>query len=163
MMQKKIIILFWILVLVLGTYLANTLINQQSEKALTPDSTFKGNQKIVTIKGYDHQYQSVGTINGAKVKFLVDTGATNVSVPEKIAKQIGLPYGPRAYAQTANGTITVYRTYIKSLSIGNITLNKISASINPYSDDDYILLGMSALKHLEMIHKNNQLILIQTN
>ena len=94
-------------------------------------------------------YVTGGEINGERVTFLLDTGATNVSVPSHLASRLGLQAGRSYRAQTANGTILVASTVINELKIGDITLRNVSASINPGMQDQAILLGMSALKQLE--------------
>ncbi|HCC44612.1 MAG: TIGR02281 family clan AA aspartic protease [Gammaproteobacteria bacterium] len=102
-----------------------------------------------------------GQINGNTVAFLLDTGATDVVVPENIAKRLELPYGRRSQAMTANGRVNIYRTRVKELRIGKITLNDIDASINPAMKDGAILLGMSALSRIEFTQAGNTLTLRQ--
>jgi aspartyl protease family protein len=62
---------------------------------------------------------------------------------------------------TANGIITTYATRVATVSLGNIELHNIRASINPYAPDDDVLLGMSFLKELEMVQRGDVLILRQ--
>jgi aspartyl protease family protein len=64
---------------------------------------------------------------------------------------------------TANGTIPVYLTTLDRIQIGKIVLYDVRASINPYMDEDEILLGMSFLRHLEFSQRDDQLILRQYN
>jgi len=61
--------------------------------------------------------------------------------------------------QTANGMVTVYKTEIEQLSIGNIFLYNVAAHINPAMKSDAILLGMSALKKVEFSQKGKLLTL----
>ena len=105
-------------------------------------------------------YVVSGELNGQRVDFLLDTGATDVVVPEAIAREAGLPYGPRSWAKTANGVIDVWDTRIDRIAIGGITLHDTPASINPHSDGA-ILLGMSALGQVEFTHSGNWLTLRQ--
>ncbi|MFZ9035133.1 MAG: retropepsin-like aspartic protease family protein [Francisellaceae bacterium] len=158
-MQKKFIYAFWLAVFTLGIYIAHVFLQAREMKTLTPESTIYGNSKTVRLKSYNNQYMSYGKINGIDVKFIIDTGASSVSIPKDVADKIGLRKGQAYRAMTANGEITVYYTRLDSLSIGAITLNDINASINPSSTDDYVLLGMSALKRLKMVHEGNSLIL----
>ncbi len=160
-MQKRFIYAFWIVIFIFITYLAHSYLQHEEKANLTPTSQQNAVEKTVVLNAYNHHYVSFGFINDVKVKFLVDTGASSVSIPEHIAKQIGLKKGLGYSVSTANGNITVYQTSIDQLRIGNITLRNVRASINPQTDDDFILLGMSALKQLEMIQKNNTLILKQ--
>ena len=64
---------------------------------------------------------------------------------------------------TANGTIPVNMTTLGRVQIGNIVLNNVRAHINPYMDEEEILLGMTFLKHLEFTQRGDQLILRQYN
>ena len=88
---------------------------------------------------------------------LLDTGATTVTVPQHMAETFKLkPLGSH-WAKTAAGNIQVFSTRIDTLSIGRITLHHIEATINPHDQSSYILLGMSALKHLNWQQSGNQL------
>lgn len=109
---------------------------------------------------YGH-YVSSGTINGQPVVFLLDTGATTISIPEPVARKLGLKAGLAYSVSTANGIIKVYATRLNTLSIGDIELHDVQAHINPYMHDDQILLGMAVLKKLEMIQQGNTLTLRQ--
>jgi aspartyl protease family protein len=104
-------------------------------------------------------YVTSGEINGQRVTFLLDTGATNVSVGARLGQQLGLQPGRRYTALTANGSITVAETNISELKIGDITLYNVDANLNPGMNSDKILLGMSALKQLEWSQRGNVLTL----
>lgn len=106
-------------------------------------------------------YLVTGTINGREVEFLLDTGATDVVIPENTAKQLKLPYGRKGTAMTANGAVTIYQTRISQLDIGEIRLTDINASINPGMSSGAILLGMSALRQIEFTQQGKTLTLRQ--
>lgn len=110
---------------------------------------------------YGH-YVVTGTINHQEATFLLDTGATDVVIPMDLAKKLGLNKGPASKAMTANGLITVYNTVVDKLTIGDITLYKVNASLNPaMGEDEGILLGMSALKEVDFIQQGDYLTLKQ--
>jgi aspartyl protease family protein len=163
--SRVFIYIFWILLFVVGYYGFNFYIESQNNPNQKPTvSIGKEGQYIVYLHAnQNHSYFANGLINNYPVKFLVDTGATSVVVPYSIAQKIGLKKGYPYRAKTANGTITVYSTKIDNLSIGNISLSNINASINDSEKGNVILLGMSALKHLEINYKNNMMILTQNN
>lgn len=104
-------------------------------------------------------YVTSGEINGQQVTFLLDTGATNVSIGAHLGQQLGLLPGRRYSALTANGTISVAQTTINELKIGDITLYNVDANLNPGMRSDKILLGMSALKQLEWTQRGDTLTL----
>lgn len=164
MENKKIslsmIILCWLIVFAFGTYfLEKKLLEHQPELKIEQDTP---TIKQVSIKLNNHnQYMLPGKINNIDVIFLIDTGATHVSIPYHIAKQIQVRQGPETEIQTASGTDTGYHARIDSLTIGNIHLENIRATITPQTDEDYCLLGMSALKRLEMTQEQGKLIIKQ--
>ncbi|MBY5992140.1 TIGR02281 family clan AA aspartic protease [Ferrimonas balearica] len=104
-------------------------------------------------------YVASGLINGAEVVMMVDTGATRISIPETVAERLNLPKGRPYPVDTANGTVTVWHTTIERLSIGALTLYDLDANINPGMQDTTILLGMNALKDLEMVQRGETLTL----
>ena len=134
------------------------------EKKLNPNqnpqtSVENGVTEVVLHQNRQGHYVTNGTINGQEVVFLLDTGATDVSIPAHIANKIGLKLGRGIPISTANGTIKVYQSWINELSIGEIVLTDVDANINPEVKDNFILLGMSALKKIEFTQRDNQLTL----
>lgn len=91
-------------------------------------------------------------INGAPLKFLLDTGATTVALNSGDAKFANIDYkrGKPVSVSTANGIVTAYRVSIANLKIGNITLSQVEASVMEGGSPSIVLLGMSALNRLDM-------------
>jgi aspartyl protease family protein len=109
---------------------------------------------------YGH-YVANGTINGQPVEFMLDTGASDVSIPDAVARRVGLKRGVARLYETANGTIKAYATRLDTLGMSEITLQQVRASINPQMEGETILLGMSALKQLEFTQRGDTLIIRQ--
>jgi aspartyl protease family protein len=156
------IIAMWIIVVIMVYFLFDNLLKNDynpNQQVLIQET---GNQRVVTLKRnrYGH-YVAQGKINAHPVTFMLDTGASDISIPDKIAKKLKLRYGQEREYQTANGMITAYLTTLKSVSIGNIKLQNVRASINPKMDHDEILLGMSFLKFIEFSQLGDTLILRQ--
>lgn len=104
-------------------------------------------------------YVTPGAINGQPVIFMLDTGATLVSVPAHQGPTLGLVPGVHGKARTANGDVDIRLTNIDSLTLGPFHLRDVRASLNPGMKDDQVLLGMSVLKHLEFTQRGKTLIL----
>ncbi|MCK5899141.1 MAG: TIGR02281 family clan AA aspartic protease, partial [Methylococcales bacterium] len=104
-------------------------------------------------------YVANGTINNQKVTFLLDTGATGISIPQGVAQRLQLKSGYPTQVNTANGTITVYSTELKTVSLGAIRLTNLRGHINPHMEGDEILLGMTFMRHLELIQRDQTLLL----
>ena len=158
----KFIIAMWIAVMIMVFFLFNDLLETDYNPNQQVLSQRTGEQHVVTLKRnrYGH-YVTQGTINNHSVTFLLDTGASDISIPDKIAKKLKLKYGQEQRYQTANGIIVGNLTTLNSVSIGNIKLRNVRASINPKMDDDEILLGMTFLKYIEFTQRGDTLILRQ--
>src|SRR5215212_4998208 len=76
-------------------------------------------------------YWLEGSINGEACKFIIDTGATLVAVPEDLAKKFGLTGQYPIMAQTAGGQIKGELTRIKHLKFAQFSLNNVKAVIIP--------------------------------
>jgi aspartyl protease family protein len=103
-----------------------------------------------------------GTINQRPVTYLLDTGATQVSIPAHLASELNLQAGYSQQVSTANGSIQVYSTRVNELTLGDIVLHDIPAHLNPAINSDEILLGMSALRKLDFQQQNGALVLTQS-
>lgn len=116
-----------------------------------------GERTVILERNRFGHYVSSGTINGESVTFLLDTGATDVAIPQSLEKKLQLKRGRSIYINTANGTSNAYTTQLDSLSIGAIQLRNIDATIAPNMKGDEVLLGMSVLKQLDFAQRGNQL------
>ncbi len=154
------IVVACLLFLALLTVGFNNYLEQQNNPNQDIATKWSDNSAEVTLKRnrYGH-YLVTGLINNSPVTFLVDTGATLISIPEELASRLQLKKGFPRQSRTANGSITVYDTRLNSVAIGAIELKNIRASINPHMHGDEVLLGMSFIKHLEITQKGDQLTL----
>ena len=93
-----------------------------------------------------------GQINGATLKFIVDTGASTIAMNSGDARYAGIDYkkGERVQIQTANGIVSGYHVVIGTLKLGNLTLNQVDATVLEGGSPAVVLLGMSALNRMEM-------------
>ena len=153
------VIAIWVAFIGGFTYIFSWLLDKQhnpNQSNLTQVSQ-SGESEVVLARNRSGHYLAAGTINQYPVVFLLDTGATHVSIPLALANQIGLEKGQTATAHTANGTVQVYSTRLETVSLGHITLSNVSASINPGFSGNEILLGMSFLRHLELLQTGDTL------
>lgn len=155
------VIAMWLIALGLATAYFNSWYEQQHNpnQAVNQRQLDNGGTEVVLKRNRQGHYVTNGLINGQSVIFMLDTGASDISIPANIAKRLNLKRGRQLVYQTANGPATGYATRLDSVAIGNIELINIRASINPNVDDNEILLGMSFLKHLEFSQRGDQLTL----
>jgi aspartyl protease family protein len=122
-----------------------------------------GSSVVIPADGQGH-YLVTGTINGAaSVRFLVDTGATMVSISAEDARRAGVNYlsGQRGLTQTASGVAQVYRVKLDTLKVGDITLYNVDAAVHVGGQLTIGLLGMSFLNRMEMRRDGAALTLIR--
>lgn len=155
------IVAAWITLLGLLTLLFSKYLDFENNPNQSIESAENQNTRPVVVLKMNRSghYLAPGKINHVPVRFLLDTGATDVAIPYKLAKKINLKKGPLSMSQTANGAVRSYSTKLDQISIGGIELRNIRASILPSMPGGEVLLGMSFLKHLEMIQKENTLTL----
>ena len=114
-----------------------------------------GKQIVLTAQSGGH-FHANGAINGQSVRFMVDTGATMVSMDKYEAERLGLDYknGRRGMTRTANGDMPVYATKLASVRIGDVMVYDVDAVVSP-TPMPYILLGNSFLTRFQMKREND--------
>ncbi|MBL4762911.1 MAG: TIGR02281 family clan AA aspartic protease [Gammaproteobacteria bacterium] len=153
----------WLLVLGGLTVAFNSTLEKRENPNMNVSSSISatGIREVVLQRNRQGHYVANGKINGKTVTFLVDSGATLVTIPGKLANRLGLKKGRQEIVSTANGNIMVYLTNLEHIQLGEITLQNIKANINPHMDGDGLLLGMSFLKDLEIIQRDKHLTIRQ--
>lgn len=134
--------------------------NQHLAQYSNTEQTGTLKEVILQRNRYGH-YVANGMINNQAVVFMLDTGATSISIPEKVAQRLKLKAGIKLSVDTANGEIEVYATRLNRVGLGVIELHNVRANINPYLQGEEILLGMSFLKHLDFSQKGDKLLIRQ--
>lgn len=156
-------VLFWVALLgVASLFFGSWQSHQRNPNQELVSQNSNGVIEIELEANRQGHYVANGRINNEAVTFFLDTGATSVSVPESIANEAGLEKEYRARSQTAAGTVDVWGTTIDTLRLGDITLRNVSATINPATDMDIVLLGMSALGQLDFSQQSGTLTLRTT-
>jgi aspartyl protease family protein len=104
-----------------------------------------------------------GQINGGSVRFLVDTGATAVSLSSADASRLGIDYrkGQPGLMGTANGAAMAYKVRLDSVRVGDIVVNNIEAAVLEGNQMPFALLGMSFLNRMEMKRLGQTMVLIK--
>ena len=156
-------VIFWLLLLIGLTQLFQGFLshrenpNQRIASSIGAD----GRPEVVLQRNRQGHYVANGFINGSPVTFLLDTGATGVALPLNIARLAGVPRGPAITTQTANGPAQGFLTQLESVELGAIRQQEVRAVVSPGLAMNEVLLGMSFLKHLEIIQRGDTLTLRQ--
>lgn len=106
-----------------------------------------------------HHFSS-GSINGASVRFLVDTGASMVSMGASDARRAGIDFrkGVGGVSQTASGPARVWKVKLDTVRVGDVTLHGVDGLIHE-NELPFVLLGMSFLSRMDMQREGDRLTL----
>ncbi len=137
-----------------NTYLLGRQISSHFKKV-----KIKGEANIWPVNG---MYMVGGAINGQPVKFLLDTGASWISMNGQHARRLGLDYrvsGRRSSVSTASGTAQVFLINLDRVRVGDIVLHHIKAAVLEGNSPTEILLGMSFLERVDIQRKGQMMTL----
>ncbi len=123
-----------------------------------------GKLTTVLFAGSQGHFRTMGKINGKPVRFLIDTGATQIAMNSQVAKRLAIDYrriGKPGMSQTASGIVRTYNFTLSNVTVGEITLFNIDASVIEGNYPRVVLLGMSFLGKLEMRRQGSMLELVK--
>ena len=117
-------------------------------------------ETITIYRDASLHYLIGGEINGRRVDFIVDTGATVVALNAQQANTLGLSWkqNPPQAVATAGGMTQAHFLLLDQVTVGGITVRQVEAVVVP-SQSTPILLGMTFLRHFEMSEVDNTLTL----
>jgi aspartyl protease family protein len=110
---------------------------------------------VVIRKNAFNAYWLRGSINGTSVAMVVDTGASFVSIPLQLAKQLGLRCYSQLALNTANGITQNCKSVVHSVQVGPMVLPDVDVVI--MNDLNVVLLGQSALGRLKVEQSNGEI------
>lgn len=98
----------------------------------------------------NHSYRTQGTVNGAPVEFVVDTGASGTVISQHVADAAGIRSCTTVgYAGTANGVVRRCTTTVSEITFGEFRVRNLVVAIMPNMAVD-ALLGMDVLGRLKI-------------
>jgi aspartyl protease family protein len=124
-------------------------------------SSFQGTarESVTLFADTNGFFHAEGSINGASVTFLVDTGANTIAINSATAKRAGIDYtkGRAGTARTASGYTRMYGIRLDTVKVGEIVLRNVEAGVIDGPQPETPLLGMSFLNALEMKRDGNKM------
>ena len=116
--------------------------------------------ELVIQRSQDGHFYTLGQINGHALKFMVDTGASLVSVSEAFARKAQLPTGRSAPFLTANGVRAGRIADGVSITIGPIVVSNLQVGVGlTGGDDNDALLGQSFLSKFDVTMGKDEMVL----
>jgi aspartyl protease family protein len=160
----------------LGTFMAQiadrmtstpALANATSHKALPANEIVEpaGGRTLSIRPDRRGHFQTEGSIEGQRIGFMVDTGASMIALNESSAARFGLRPSRSDYnatISTANGTVKAARTRLAMVEIGGLAVRDVDAMVLPDEALSENLLGLSFLSRLKRFeYANGKLVLEQ--
>ncbi len=112
----------------------------------------KNSSELIAINAAG-QYITQGSVNGRTVTFLVDTGATSVAINSRDARRLGINFATEkpGMVATAGGPVRAYSLTLDRVKVGEIEARNIRAVVLEGNYPTLALLGMTWLKHVEIV------------
>ena len=168
------IMIFAAIMIGLGTFMAQMADRMSSASAtaaprtmaeVAPSGPPAGNRSLNSPRDSRGHFLTEGRIDGQRIGFMVDTGASVVALNETSAARFGLRPSRGDYnatVATANGTIKAARTRIAMLDVGGLVVRDVDAMVLPDEALSENLLGLSFLSRLKRFeYANGQMVLEQ--
>lgn len=116
--------------------------------------------EVLIPRSRDGHYYVKGSINGTPVTFMVDTGASTVSVGADFARRAGLPRGEPARFNTAGGVIEGEMVANQTVEAGGIRVTSLRVGVGMrMSAGDPALLGQNFLRYVDVIQSADRMVL----
>jgi aspartyl protease family protein len=158
----------------LGTYMAQVASNMApapasanaAPKMMAPQTVAQASGRSLDIpRDARGHFAADGRIDGQRINFMVDTGASLVALNEKSAARFGLRPSRSDYnatVSTANGTIKAARTRLAMIELGGLVVRDVDAVVLPDEALSENLLGLSFLSKLKRFeYANGKMVLEQ--
>lgn len=165
------VIVFAVLTLVTATlvprYLDLSRPGVAASVAVTPaasDTDGAAYRSMTITRGDNGHFSVAGEVDGRRMDFLVDTGASVVVLRERDAARLGIHPAAREYTvdvATANGKVHAAPVELNRVEVGPLTVRNVRALILPDEALSQNLLGMSFLSKVHWEHRNGRLVLEQ--
>ncbi|WP_420397969.1 retropepsin-like aspartic protease family protein [Nioella sp.] len=150
--------------LVVGGFIAVGVWPELRTNVLPQQSVVTGTGEVTVPRSFDGHYYLTLEINGAPIRFVVDTGATDMVLTPQDAARAGLNTAELRYtnrAMTANGMVQTAPVRLDRVELGPITDRRVPAVVNG-SPMQESLLGMSYLNLFDRIAiEDGQMVLMR--
>ena len=129
---------------------------------LAPGSVQRDGESLFVARARDSHFYLDAEVNGQRIRFLVDTGATMVSLSQADARRAGFSVDDLRYSQptmTAAGPSAAAPVRIAEMEIGGVVLRDVEASVRVAGEGS--LLGMSALRRFASVEVRGDTLVLQ--
>lgn len=132
--------------------------------ASAPASMSPSARNVVLTKGRNGHFEVEARVDGRRLDFLVDTGASHIALRESSAARLGIYPRPADYTvrvSTANGVTKAALVQLRSVEVGDIIVRDVPAIVHSDQGLSVNLLGMSFLSRVRWTHERGKLVIEQ--
>jgi aspartyl protease family protein len=129
-----------------------------------PVSSSASARNVVLTKGRNGHFEVEARVDGRRLEFLVDTGASHIALRESAAARLGIYPRPADYTvrvSTANGVTKAALVQLRSVEVGDIIVRDVPAIVHSDQGLPVNLLGMSFLSRVRWTHERGKLVIEQ--
>lgn len=145
-------------------YLYRSDLGTRFMSAIDPSGVMVTSEGMMLHRAQDGHFWLRADVNGVPVRFMIDTGASNVVLSPEDARRVGIYTGLLDFsgiASTANGNVKFARATVSQVNVGDAVFYDVPVTVNG-ADMQGSLLGMSVLRHFGSIEfRGDTLILRQ--
>ncbi len=155
----------WIIIIcgIATFYLYRSDLGTRFMSAIDPMGVTTTNEGMLVHRSQDGHFWLRGRMNGVKVNFMVDTGASNVVLSPDDAQRVGINTGLLDFsgrATTANGEVRYARATVRELGLGDAVFYDVPVTVNG-AEMHGSLLGMSVLQHFASIEFRGDMLILR--
>jgi aspartyl protease family protein len=137
----------------------------KSDATAAPTQSRNAGRTVVIPRDSRGHFQVNGRVDGKRIEFMVDTGASVIALTARDAARLGIRPTSREFTaevKTANGTVRAARTQLNRVEIDDVTVRDVAALVVPDEALSENLLGLSFLSKLRRFeYSNGKLVLEQ--
>jgi aspartyl protease family protein len=121
-------------------------------------------RNVVLTKARNGHFEVEARVDGRRIEFLVDTGASHIALRESAAARLGIYPRPADYTvrvSTANGVTKAALVQLRTVEVGDIVVRDVPAIVHSDQGLGVNLLGMSFLSRVRWTHERGKLVIEQ--
>jgi aspartyl protease family protein len=122
-----------------------------AQPVAAPSPAPSNSRSVVVRRNAEGRFQIGGRVNGQRVAFVIDTGASVIALTTEAAATLGIHPADRDFTtqvRTANGTVNAAPIVLDTVEVDDLELHNIAALVLPDEALRDNLLGMSFLSRL---------------
>jgi aspartyl protease family protein len=138
--------------------------NAAPVQAISPSSNTSSPNRSLVVHASGGHFAVDARVDGRRIPFMIDTGASHITIRENDASRLGFHPKERDYTiriNTANGVGRAAQVDLRMVEVGDILVRDVPALIVPDNVLNVNLLGMTFLSRVRWSHERGRLMLEQ--